>query len=86
VPEGSVVIVTLLAIAFGGIVDVVDPSVFASLYVDGFAFCDSRRTVTAERRLQITLIGYPFPFNAYRMTTGGPEINSAYLGLHFSVG
>ena len=56
VPQGSVLSVTLFAIAINGIVDVLPPGVSSTLYVDdlSISFSASRMSV-AERRLQLSL-------------------------------
>jgi len=56
VPQGSVLHVTLFAIAINSIVSVVRTPVRCSLFVDDFAiYCSSSNLATAERQLQLTV-------------------------------
>ena len=56
VPQGSVLSVTLFAIAINGIVSAVREPVKASLFVDDFAiYCSSRNISMAQRQLQLVL-------------------------------
>ncbi len=80
IPQGSVLSVTLFAIAINGIASTVREPVKASLFVDDFAiFCSSSSISVIQRQLQMVLN----KLYEWSTSTGFKFSSTKCIGLHF---